>query len=82
MNMLSIIVQYGKGYVKGTRGSELIGFTPDYLVNSSLYLINEGKDLQDYTDIDGIMGLGSRESANDFIDLAYDEGKIEVLKYS
>jgi len=65
--------------VKGTKGSELIGLSTNQLVNSSIFLIDEGKDLQDYYLIDGIMGLGNRESANDFIDLAFKAGYIKVL---
>lgn len=48
-------------------------------MNSSVYLIEEAKDLQDYGVIDGIMGLGLKESTNDYIDLAYKAGYIEVL---
>ena len=74
-----IFIQYGKGYVRGKKGSELVGLTSDLLVNSSLFLIDEGRDLQDYAVIDGIMGLSSMETANDFIDLAYKAGYIEVI---
>jgi len=75
-------IKYGKGFVKGTEGSELVGFSQDLLLNCSLLLIDEGKDLEEYIVTDGMMGLGSRESANDFIDLAYKAGHIQDKVFS
>jgi len=82
MTNQTIIMPYGIGSVQGPIGFENIGLTLDFKVNSTIVWVTSGRDLQNYKDLDGFVGLGNMEKARDFIDLAFDAGYIQEKVFS
>ena len=61
-------------------GSDMFGLTPTFRVESPILMVTSGESLANYKNCDGFLGLGSKNNAKDFIDLAYDAGQIDVLE--
>ena len=64
--------------MQGLVGFEMVGLTPDFQVNYTLLWVNQGKDLANYNDVDGFLGLGSMETSRDYIDQAFKNNYIQV----
>lgn len=68
---------YGLGQVSGYIGKDMIGLTPTFKTKSPILMVDSGYDLSNYDLVDGFIGLGSRNNAEDFIDLAFKDGAID-----
>ncbi len=56
----------------------MMGLTSTFKTKIPILLTNIADDFQNLSPAEGILGLGSPDGTNDFIDLAFKDGLIDV----